>query len=101
MAGVGMGDNPTTDLKDEARHIAEVLEIAVPDQATTDELQQWVLWWRESYEAARGLPEKQRLYLQSGGWWPPVTAAQLANSAPDIVRRTRRPGLSHRSSIIK
>jgi hypothetical protein len=80
-------------MKDEARRIAEVLEIAAPEEASADELRQWVAWWRESYEAASGLGDEQKLYLKSGGWWPPVTAAQVANSAPEIVRRTKRPGL--------
>ena len=82
-----------TDMKDDVRRIAEVLEIAAPKCASVDEWQQWVSWWRESYEAARGLSEEQKHYLKSGGWWPPVTAAQIENNAPDIVRRTRRPGL--------
>ncbi len=80
-------------MNDEARRIAEVLEIAAPEQASADELQQWVSWWKASCETARGLSDEQRDYLKSGGWWPPVSAAQIENSAPDIVRRTQRPGL--------
>jgi hypothetical protein len=80
-------------MNDEARRIAEVLEIAAPEQASADELRQWVSWWKESYEAACGLSDEQRNHLKSGGWWPPVSAAQIASSAPDIVRRTQRPGL--------
>ena len=80
-------------MNDEACRIAEVLEIAAPEQASTDELRQWVSWWKESYEAVCVLSDEQRNYLKSGGWWPPVTAAQIENDAPDIVRRTQRPGL--------
>lgn len=81
------------EMNDEARRIAEALEIAAPEQASADELRQWVSWWKESYEAACVLSDEQRNYLKSGGWWPPVTAAQIENDAPDIVRRTQRPGL--------
>lgn len=77
----------------EARRIAEALGIAAPEQASADELQQWVSWWKASYDAACGLSDEQRHYLKSGGWWPPVSAAQIANNAPDIVKRTLRPGL--------
>jgi hypothetical protein len=80
-------------MNDEARRIAEVLEIAAPEQASTDELQQWVSWWKESYKAACVLSDEQRHYLKQGGWWPPVTAHQIDNIAPDIVRRTQRPSL--------
>jgi hypothetical protein len=76
----------------EARRIAEVLEIPAPEQASADELLQWVSWWRASYEAASRLSDEQRNYLKSGGWWPPLNAAQI-EYAPDIVRRTQRPGL--------
>src|SRR3954451_16334616 len=78
-------------MNDEARRIAEVLEIAAPEQASADELHQWVSWWKASYEAARALSDEQRHSFKSGGWWPPVSAAQIENSPPDIVRRTRRP----------
>ena len=81
-------------MNDEARRIAEVLEIAAPEQASAAELQQWVSWWKEFHEAARALSEEQRHYLKSGGWWPPVSAAQIDNIAPDIVRRTQRPCFS-------
>ena len=80
-------------MNDDARRIAEVLEIAAPERASADELQQWVSWWKASYEAACDLSDKERAYLKSGGWWPPVVAAQIESCAPDIVRRTRRPGL--------
>jgi hypothetical protein len=76
-----------------ARRIAKVLEIAAPDDAGADELQQWVSWWKPSFEAARRLSQEQKDYLKSGGWWPPLVAAQLA-IAPPIVRRTLRPDIS-------
>src|SRR4051812_31681288 len=72
-------------MNDEARRIAEVLEIAAPEQASADELHQWVSWWKASYEAARALSDEQRHSFKSGGWWPPVSAAQIENSPPDIV----------------
>ncbi len=79
-------------MNDEACRIAEVLEITAPEEASTDELQQWVSWWKASYEAACGLSDEQRRYLKSGGWWPPL-AASMIGIAPEIVRRTARPGL--------
>lgn len=48
-----------TEMNDEARRIAEVPEIAAPEQASADELQQWVSWWKASYEAARGLSDER------------------------------------------
>jgi hypothetical protein len=80
-------------MNDDARRMAEVLEIAAPEQAHAHELQQWVSWWKASYEAARSLSDEQKHYLKGGGWWPPLTAAQIESNAPDIVRRTQRPGL--------
>ena len=79
-------------LNEEARRIAEALEIAAPEQATADELRQWVSWWKESYEAARRLSDEQRAYMKEGGWWPPLSASMIG-IAPEIVRRTERPGL--------
>ena len=80
-------------MEDEACNLAQLLEIAAPAQTSADELQQWVSGWQDSYDAARGLSDEQRHYLKSGGWWPPVTAAQIESNAPEIVRRTRGPGL--------
>jgi hypothetical protein len=74
-----------------ARQIAAVLEIAAPDDATADELSQWISWWKPSYETARRLSQEQKDYLKSGGWWPPLVASQIDTSAPAIVRRTLRP----------
>ncbi len=76
----------------EIERIAETLEIAAPVEATADERRQWEAWWKPSYEAARGLSEEQKRYLKAGGWWPPITAAHI-RPAPEIVIRTRRPGL--------
>jgi hypothetical protein len=70
-----------------------VLEIAGPEQANADELQQWVSWWKAACEAARGLSDEERAYLKSGGRWPPVVAAWIENCAADIVKHTQRPGL--------
>ena len=56
----------------------------------------WVAWWEPSYETARGLIDEQESYLKAGGWWPPVTAAQIAQTPPEIVIRTRRSGLFQR-----
>ena len=80
-------------MTDEARRIAEVLEIAAPKQATAAEFRQWVSWWRPSYEAARRMSQEYKDYLKSGGWWPPLDASQLG-VAPAIVRRTLRPDIS-------
>ncbi len=77
---------------EQAEHIAEVLEIDAPVQATAEERRQWVAWWKPSYEAALTLPDAQRAYLKSGGWWPPLSASMIG-VAPEIVRRTARPGL--------
>ena len=80
-------------MTDDARHIATVLEIAAPDDATADELRQWISWWKPSYETARRLSQEQKDYLKSGGWWPPLVASQI-DIAPAIVRRTLRPDIS-------
>lgn len=80
-------------MNDETRRMAELLEIAAPEQVSADELQQWVEWWKPSYRAARRLSDEQKAYLKQGGWWPPIAAHQIENIAPDIVRRTQRPGL--------
>jgi hypothetical protein len=76
----------------EIEHIAEVLEIAAPKEATAEERRQWLAWWRPSFEVARTLPDKEKAYLKSGGWWPPLCASMIG-VAPEIVRRTSRPGL--------
>ena len=80
-----------------AQAIAALLEIRAPDEtASADDWRVWVAWWEPSYEAARGLSEEQKRYLKAGGWWPPVTAAHI-RPAPEIVIRTRRPGLFRRA----
>ena len=76
----------------EIERIAETLEIAAPVEATADERRQWEAWWKPSYEAALTLPDAERAYLKSGGWWPPLCASMIG-VAPEIVRRTARPGL--------
>lgn len=76
----------------EAQLIAQVLEIDVPVEATADERRQWVAWWKPSYETARTLPDEQKAYLRGGGWWPPLCDSMIG-VAPEIVRRTSRPGL--------
>lgn len=86
-------------VNDEARRIADVLEISAPKQASEEELRQWVSWWRGSYEMALGMSGEMKEYLKSGRWWPPVTAEQIENCAPDIVRRTQRPGLFDASAV--
>ena len=30
---------------------------------------------------------------EEGGWWPPLSASQIGGVAPEIVLRSRRPGL--------
>lgn len=76
-----------------AQAIAALLDIRAPDEAASaDDWRVWVAWWEASYEAARGLSEEQKRYLKAGGWWPPITADQI-RPAPEIVVRTRRPGL--------
>lgn len=72
--------------------MAQVLEIASPAEAIAEEWRQWVAWWKSSYEIARTLPDEQKAYLQTGGWWPPLCASMIG-VAPEIVRRTSRPGL--------
>jgi len=47
---------------------------------------------KPSYEAARTMPDEEKTYLKSGGWWPPLCASMIG-IAPEIVRRTARPGL--------
>ncbi len=49
-------------------------------------------WWKPSYDVARTLPDERKAYLKSGGRWPPLSA-HMIDIAPDIVRRTSRPGL--------
>ncbi len=80
-------------MNDEARRIAEVLEIAAPEHASAEELRQLVSWWQPSYRAVRRLFAERRVYLKQGGWWPPVNAAHIENNAPDIVKRTGGPSL--------
>lgn len=72
--------------------MAQVLEIAAPVEATAEEWRQWVAWWKSSYETARTLPDEQKAYLKSGGWWPPLSVGMIG-IAPEIVRRTLRPAL--------
>jgi hypothetical protein len=73
--------------------IAQVLEInAPPVEVTAEERRQWVAWWKPSYETARTLPDEEKAYLKSGGWWPPLCASMIG-VAPEIVLRTSRPGL--------
>ena len=76
--------------------IAFVLDIAEPLEATSDEMREWVEWWKPSYRAALGLSDEQRAYLKRGGWWPPVCAHQVACQPPTIVAVTARPGLHDR-----
>jgi hypothetical protein len=79
--------------RQEAELVAGVLEIvAPPASASLDECRQWIAWWKPSYEAARLLPDGQKAYLKGGGWWPPLGASMIG-IAPEIVRRTSRPGL--------
>ena len=81
-------------MNDEARRIAELLEIAAPESASAEELRQWVSWWKVSYEAARHTSDDHKNYLKAGGWWPPVVAGQIESVAPAIVRRIQRPEIS-------
>ncbi len=73
--------------------IAALLDIRAPHEtASADDWRVWVAWWEASYEAALTLPDAERAYLKSGGWWPPLCASMIG-VAPEIVRRTARPGL--------
>jgi len=82
----------------EAKAIAAALGMHAPDHTTSPEdWRAWVAWWEASYETARQLSEEQKRYLKAGGWWPPVTASQIQNPAPEIVIKTRRPGLFQRA----
>lgn len=72
--------------------LANALEIAAPLKATAEERRQWMAWWTPSYQATRTMPDNQKAYLKSGGWWPPLSASMIG-VAPEIVRRTLRPGL--------
>ncbi|MGO9235678.1 MAG: hypothetical protein ACLP4V_17035 [Methylocella sp.] len=78
--------------REEVERMAEVLGINAPVQETAEERRQWVAWWKLSYEAALTLHDDERAYLKSGGWWPPLRASMIG-VAPEIVRRTARPGL--------
>ena len=60
-----------------AQLIARVLEIAAPKEASAEEWTQWVAWWEPSYNAAREMADEEKAYLKSGGWWPPLSAAQI------------------------
>lgn len=84
----------TETIRSDINHVAATLEISVPEHATAEELEQWISWWHDSYPPALSLADEQKTYLKSGGWWPPVTAAQIENQAPDIVKRAIRPELS-------
>jgi len=73
--------------------MAAMLDLVPPDAASTEECRQWLSWWRPSYYTATNLSDEQKKYLKNGGWWPPVTAFQIENIPPDIVKRTSRPEL--------
>lgn len=73
--------------------IARVLEIAEPSIATAAEMREWVEWWKPSYHMVRRLSHEQAAYLKRGGWWPLVTAHQIAHPAPAIVVVAARPEL--------
>ena len=76
-----------------AQAIAALLDICAPDEtASAEDWRVWVAWWEPSYEAALTLPDAEKAYLKSGGWWPPLCASMIG-VAPEIVRRTARPGL--------
>jgi len=77
-----------------ASSIGTLLGITVPPaDLPPGELTVWIAYWMPSYEAALVLKTEKIAYLKAGGWWPPRTAAMLENLAPEIVRRTLRPGL--------
>lgn len=73
--------------------IARVLEIAEPSVATAGEMKEWVEWWKPSYRAARKIPDAHKAYLKQGGWWPPLSAHQVASPAPAIIVAAMRPAL--------
>lgn len=73
---------------------ATILGINKPrESASEEELRIWIEWWRPSVEAAREMCSEDMAYLRAGGWWPPVTAAQISAVPPVIVRQTTRPSL--------
>jgi hypothetical protein len=73
----------------EINHIAQVLEIAAPVEATAEERRQWVAWWTPSYESELKMTDEHKAYLR----WPPLCASMIDGAAPEIVLRTSRPGL--------
>jgi hypothetical protein len=77
----------------EINHIAQVLEIAAPVEATAEERRQWVAWWTPSYESELKMTDEHKAYLKNGRWWPPLCASMIDGAAPEIVLRTSRPGL--------
>jgi len=53
---------------------------------------QWLAWWKSSCAMAQTITDEHKAYLKNGGWWPPLSA-NMIEAAPEIVRRTARPGL--------
>ena len=64
-------------------HIAQVLEIAAPVEATAEERRQWVAWWKPSYESALKMTDEHKATLKNGHWWPPLCASMIDGAAPD------------------
>ena len=68
--------------------IAELLEISpVRRSATVDEVQQWIVWWRPSYEIAKQLVPEQIAAMKAGRWWPPTTEKMINEMPPEIAHR--------------
>lgn len=86
-----------TILRRRVEEIVAILGVNKPiDGASTDELAAWIEWWKPSLESARNIPSDRVAYLRAGGWWPPVSAEQIARVPPPIVTRSLRPNL-HKS----
>jgi hypothetical protein len=78
-------------MMERCQEIAAVLGIAAPAGASESEQAQWIDWWEASARAAGSMSAEVVAALKAGRWWPPLTARQIDEPAPLIVRRTMRP----------
>jgi len=92
--GVEPKGEPPHSVVDSCQEVAQLLGIAAPEGASNLEQAQWLRWWEASAQAARSMSAETIATLKAARWWPPVTAHQIEATAPVIVLRTLRPGLS-------
>jgi hypothetical protein len=84
---------PPHSVMDSCREVAQLLGIVAPVGASELEQIQWLKWWEASARAAQSMSAGDIATLKEGRWWPPLTAHQIDQTVPEIVRRTLRPGL--------